>query len=77
MDDIKAEFKQIKLEMKGFTPLKQPFFYRLLHPARALHERNVYQIKKMRKHYQNKSYYWEHLEQCKANRKEYYALTGQ
>jgi len=77
MDDIKAEFKQIKQKMKGFTPLKQPFLYRLLHPARALHERNVYKFKKMQRHYQNKSYYWTNLEKCKARRKEYYELTGE
>lgn len=77
MDDITAEFKRIKLEMRGFTPLKQPFLYRLLHPAKALHEKNVYQLKKIRRHYESKSYYWSNLEKCKARRKEYYSVTGQ
>ena len=77
MDDITAAFKKIDEEWKGFTPLKQSRLYRFFHPARALHERNLYNQEMNKKHFQNKVHYLKHIDYYRKKRKERYDLTGE
>ena len=77
MDEIDEEFKRIDHEWKGFTPLKQSRLYRFLHPARALHERNLYNLEMSKKHFQHKAHYLKHIDYYRKKRKERYDLTGE
>lgn len=77
MDEIKEEFRRLSREFKGITPEKQSRWLRFWHPAQALHERNVYRLKKLQRRYRNKRYQVLHREDIQAKRKERYELTGQ